>query len=310
MTRVLITGGFGFIGSSLAQRCLSLGHQVTLLSRSTHKINNADGLPCQRVIKDVCDLNREDIQNYDWLFHCASTVDNYNIKTNPSIDIRTNCNGTISVLECCRMFNPNIRIVFPSTFFVNGNLGLDRLPATSYSPCSPRGLYGATKLAAEHFCKAYHNVFGLNVVIARLVNIFGPGEQRNNNKKAAFNRMINLAVQGKQIDLYGGEFARDILYIDDAVDGLMTLMQQGLPGKVYYVGSGQWIRVRSFVEMVVEEACAGVIVDVDTPEFHLATGIEDFWCDPSPLESLGWKQRISLREGIRRTIKSYRSGNG
>lgn len=308
MARILITGGFGFVGSSLAKRCCAAGHEVTLLTRSVDKLWNVDGLPCRSVVKDVCQLNQSDVDGVDWLFHCASTVDNYNILDNPYLDANTNCLGTLSLLESCRKVNPDARIVFPSTFFVNGNLR--ELPATPDSPCNPLGLYGATKLAAEHFCRVYQNVFGLNTVIARLVNVFGPGEQRDNNRKAALNRMINLAVQGQQIDVYGERSWRDILYIDDAVDGLLALMEHGLPGKTYYVGSGVCVRVGQFVEAVVEEAGSGTIRYVDPPPFHLATGIGNFWCDVSPLKALGWKPKFILREGIRRTIEEYRRTDG
>lgn len=309
MARILITGGFGFVGSSLAKRCCAAGHEVTLITRSVDKLRNVDGLPCRSVVKDVCHLNQSDVDGVDFLFHCASTVDNYNILDNPYLDANTNCLGTLSLLESCRKVNPDARIVFPSTFFVNGNLR--DLPATPDSPCNPLGLYGATKLAAEHFCRIYHSVYGLNTVIVRLVNVFGVGEQRDNNKKAAFNRMIQTAVNDGTIELYDhGETRRDILYVDDAVEALLVASKHGIPGKVYYAGQGFGMKVGAFAEAAIEETGKGRIIGTEPPPFHRATGINDFWCDPSPLRELGWKPRISVREGIRRVIANYRGTDG
>jgi len=265
-------------------------------------------LTCRMVIKDVCCIDAGDIEGHDWLFHCASTVDNYNIHSDPLVDATTNCLGTLAVINACRTCGSPIRIVNVSTFFVNGNL--KELPATADSPCNPLGLYGATKLAAEHFCRIYHNVFGLNSLTARMVNVFGPGEQRDNNQKAALNRMINTALHGGTLSVYGESSLRDILYIDDAVDGLIVLMKRGCPGMTYYVGTGVGVKIGAFAEAVVEEAGAGAIKYTEVPPFHSVTGIESFWCDPSPLMSLGWKPRISVRDGIRHTIAAYRASNG
>jgi nucleoside-diphosphate-sugar epimerase len=305
---VLITGGLGFIGSGIVRECLNRGHSVFILSRSTDKLPNIDNLPddVTYIIKDVCDIGVMDVAGKDWIFHCASTVDNYNILDNPTLDTHVNCLGTLALLEACRKYNPHARIVFPSTFFVNGNL--DQLPATPESPCNPLGLYGTTKLAAEHFCRIYRNVFGLDTVVARLTNVFGVREQWDNNKKAAFNRMIWLAVNGEPISLYGnGDTRRDYVYVDDAARALVLLAERGNPEQVYYIGGGVGIKIGALAEVIIEEVGSGRIVNVDTPDFHKSTGMADFWCNNGPMLALGWKPEVSIREGIRRVIAEYRS---
>jgi nucleoside-diphosphate-sugar epimerase len=306
--RVLITGGFGFIGSSLAKRLVELNHDVSVISRSTAKSRNVDGVTVNAMIMDIRDIKPHHVRGYDVIFHCASTVDNYNILSNPLIDTTTNCIGTAALLDACTKSNLDAKVIYTSSFFVNGNLA--SLPATPESPCNPRGLYGATKLAAEHFCRVYHSVYGIDAIVARLVNIFGPGEQRANNKKAALNRMIDLAVRGEVINLYGHKAQRDILYIDDAVDGLLAVMDGGGSGETYYIGYGKPQTIESFARTVVEEAKSGTIIESDTPRFHIDTGIGDFWCDPAPLISLGWTQKTETSEGIRKTISTYRLANG
>ena len=309
---VLITGGFGFVGSNLAHECVERGYDVTVLSGSESKKKNIADLEgkVEVIVKDVREIDKE-VENRDWIFHCASTGDNYNIFEEPYKDVDVNCTGTIAVLEACRQNNPDARIIYPSTFFVNGNV--DELPVGPESPCNPLGLYPATKLAAEHFCKVYlanketEKIESADVVIARLTNVFGPREQRDNNKKAAFNRMIGTAIGGGVINLYdNGIISRDYIYVDDAVSGLLTIADKGESGQVYYVGRGEGTKFKTMVDTMIEEAGGGTINPISPPKFHKASGIDDFWCDNSMLRGLGWEPKVNIREGIRRTIAWYR----
>jgi nucleoside-diphosphate-sugar epimerase len=307
--KVLITGGLGFIGSHITQRCVAEGYSVRLLSKTDRKIKNIQGIEdkVELVLKDIRDISREDVSGVDYLFHCASTTDNYNINNAPYLDIETNCTGTIAMLEACRRHNSSVRIIYLSTFFVNGNL--KELPATPESHCEPLGLYPATKLAGEHFCKIYGKVFGLDTVIARMTNVFGTHEQRNNKKKAAFNNLIELAVQGKDVPIYSnGEFTRDYIYVSDVTEALLTLAEKGERGRVYYVGNGTPIKFKKLMEIVIQEAGSGSLVPIEPPEFHKNVGIVDYYCDNSPLRLLGWKPKVSMQEGIRKVVQEYKNG--
>jgi fibrillarin-like rRNA methylase len=176
------------------------GFDVTILSISDKKLNNIEDFKdkVKLIIKDIKNISAEDVADKDQIYHLASTVDNYAVKEGrPYEDIEINCVGTISLLEACKNFNPAAKIFLASTFFVNGNV--DKIPVGPSAPCNPLGLYGATRLAAEHFFHIYHKVFGLNVVIARFTNVFGDYEQGSNKKKAGFNYMINQAVIGEEL---------------------------------------------------------------------------------------------------------------
>src|SRR3989344_3940295 len=200
---ILITGGMGFIGSHLAKRYVENRENVSLLSKSTSKIRNISGVKDQinLIIKDIREISESDVANKDYIFHFAGTVDNYAVKEGqPYKDIEVNCNGTIALLEAVKNSNLKTRIIFASTFFVNGNVS--KLPVDVNSPCNPLGLYGATRLAAENFCHIYNKVFGLDSLIARFTNVFGPFEKGDNKKKAGFNFMINQAVKGEEVQLY------------------------------------------------------------------------------------------------------------
>jgi len=306
---ILITGGLGLIGSRLAEKYVESGENVTILSRSDKRISNIKGLEDKITlkIKDINDISPEDVANQDYIFHFASTVDNYNINDQPHLDVNVNCNGTISLLEACRASNPNARVVYPSTFFVNGNV---ELPATPESPCEPLGLYPATKLASEHFCKIYNRVFDMNTVIARFTNVFGENEANDNKKKAAFNYLMGLALKDEEIPLYdAGNFYRDYIFVDDVADACQVIAEKGKTGEVYYVGNGKAQSFKELIDMVVEEAGSGTIKNIEPPEFHNRVGIKDYYCDNTPLKNLGWESKVPVREGIRRTIEHYKNGS-
>lgn len=304
--KVLITGGLGFIGSHLARRCVEDGDEVTILSRSDKKINNIKDIAHKVTLclKDIQNIG-EEVKGKDEIYHLAGTVDNYALKEGePYKDIAINCNGTIALLEACKNFNLEAKIVFGSTFFVNGNV--NDLPATPQSPCNPLGLYGVTRLAAEQFCHVYHAVYGLKPVIARFTNVFGPFEQGDNKKKAGFNFMINQALNGEELSLYSnGEFFRDYIFVDDVVDACRVLAARGTPNNVYYVGRGK-VKFKDLISLVAKAIPGTIIKSVEPPQFHNQVGIKDFYCDTTPLQELGWKPEVSLKEGIQRTVDYYR----
>lgn len=306
--KVLILGGMGFIGSHLSRKNVDLGNEVFILTRSRKKEENIKEIldRVNLIIKDIRDISEEDVKGMDIIYHLAGTVDNYSINNNPYYDIQVNCNGTIALLEAVRKYNPSAKILYASTFFVNGNL--DHLPANEQSPCNPLGLYGATRLAGEHFCKVYTNLFGLNVKIARFTNVFGPYEQGENKKKAGFNYLINLAVNEKELGIYkGGDFIRDYIYVDDVVEGCIKIIENGDSSKIYYISRGEKIKFKFLIDMINKRIPGLKTKDVFPPVFHQKIGIKDFYADNSELTKLGWKPQVSLEEGIKRTIEFYQS---
>lgn len=305
--KALITGGLGFIGSHLARKLLSKGIDVIILTRSKKRISNIYDIKDKLKIieKDLLDINME-VEDMDYVFHCASTVDNYNIHTDPYLDININCKGTIALLEACRKHNPKATIIYPSTFFVNGNL--DTLPATPESPCNPLGLYPATKLAGEHFCKIYNQIFGLNCIIARFTNVFGEFEEGTNKKKAAFNYLIKLAVENKEIPIYGnGDFVRDYIHVENVVNALLIIAKKGAVNSIYYVGEGKGTKFKNLIQMVVNITKSGRIKYITPPDFHNKVGILNYYCDNTLLKKLGWNMTTTLQEGIKRTIDFYKN---
>jgi nucleoside-diphosphate-sugar epimerase len=304
---ILVTGGLGFIGSNLAKYYYALGNDVEVLTRSLTKKQNLNGYKDINIkLRDIKYILKEDVENKDIIFHCASTVDNYNIHDNPYLDVDVNCTGTIALLEACKEHNPDVLIVYPSTFFVNGNP--ENFPVSDQNKENPLGLYGATKLCAENILKTYQRVFGIKSKIVRLSNVFGPGEQHDNNKKAAFNRIVYDMVHDKTVKIYnGGEIKRDYIYIEDVITAIEIVTQKGKLGteQIYYVGLGMPTRFIDLVNSIISIAHAGKIEFIDSPPFHKAVGIDDFWCDVTPLKKLGWIPRCTVQMGIRELVVRY-----
>ena len=304
--KILITGGLGFLGSNLAHKLVDGPNEVIILTKSTNKLFNIAEIKdrVKIILRDIKNIG-DAVKGMDIIYHFAGYTDNYGILENPYVDIQSNCVGTVSLLEACREYNPNVRIVFGSTFFVVGKPHSN--PVNEYTPCNPVSLYGATRLAAEHFCRVYNNVFNMNVVIVRFTNIFGIREQMANKKKAGFNYLIAQALRDEEISMYGkGDVRRDYLYISDAVNACIVVAMRGISGEVYFIGSGKGTSLHQLLQNVIEIAGTGKIGSVPPSELHKKIGINDFWCDIRKVQELGWEPKVSIHEGVEKTIHFYK----
>ena len=300
---VLITGGLGFIGSGLANR-LCGEHSVTVLSRSARGASRLRDPARVRVRERAIEaVTAADVEGADLVIHCASTVHNYHVLDDPKVDVRTNCDGTLALLEACKVRRP--RLLFVSTFFVYGNPR--QLPVDEDSPCEPLALYPATKLAAEHFCSLYGRLHDFHVNVCRLTNVYGPGEAFDNTKKGALNFLMRRAQLGEPIGVYGGgEFVRDYLYVDDAVEALWAVATKGARGERYLAGYGEPVAFKDIIEHLLRlTGRRSPVSAMEPPRFHDVVGIKSFAANTAKLRALGWAPRVGIEEGLRRTLESY-----
>jgi len=308
MKKIMITGGLGFIGCHLAELCIEKGYDVTIVSRSDSKLDNIHKIKdkVNLLLLDVKDID-EEVKGFNYIFHLAGSTDNYAIVDGkPYKDLEMNCITTLALLEAVKKHNQKARVIFASTFFVNGKV--EKLPVTLDTPCRPLGLYGATRLAAEHFCHIYHHIFDLDVVIARFTNVFGEREQ-GGKKKAGFNYMIKQAVEGNEIQVYdNGDFYRDYIYVTDVASACLVIAEKGKSDATYYVGRGEFVKFKKLVDIVVKKTNVK-FKSITSPDFHKRVGIKDFVCDNTELKKLGWVPKVSLEEGIKKTIDYYKSLN-
>ena len=238
--KILITGGSGFVGSHLCDSLISNGHEVIIFTRNLQKNQNISHILDKITIEsvDVTDSSKLEKKILDVkpeiIFHLAGQTSHKLSFENPLYDIDANAKSTLTILETLRKSELNSRFILGSTFVVIGRP--ESLPINEDSPCNPTSIYGASRLASENYCKIFNQVYGLDIVTFRITNSFGPREQYLTSEKNAINFLIYNASKGKEITIYNeGKFFRDVIYIDDVISGLDTIMNKGKKGNLYWI---------------------------------------------------------------------------
>src|SRR3990167_10467740 len=303
-TSYLITGGYGLIGSALANL---LAGNIIILTRSEknkHRLTK----DVKTIVKDLLRIEKTDLEGIDIVYHLASTVDNYSVLTNPYLDVETNINGTIRLLEICKNLSRKPKIIFLSTFFVYGNeYDKTKIPINENSKTDPLAIYPATKLCAESIIKLYSRLYDIPYLILRLTNVYGEKEDYKNKKKGALNYLIMQAVKGKPLSIYrGGNFRRDYIYVTDVISAIKFLESESIINDTYLVGFGESVLFKDLIKYLnFITNNKSPIRTVSPPEFHKIVGIENFVADTSKIRKLGWKSIVGYKEGIKKIVDIY-----
>ncbi|RDJ32179.1 MAG: NAD-dependent epimerase/dehydratase family protein [Crenarchaeota archaeon] len=306
--KILITGGLGFIGSHLCDKLIK-NNDLTIITKSTSKIQNI-------LAPSKINIEKIDITNFstvekiikknspEVIIHLAGQTSHSQSFENPLYDVDINSKSTLFMLETMRKLNLNCEFILGSTFVVVGKP--KKLPINEESPCQPTTIYGANRLLSEHYCKIYHDVYGLKTKIFRITNSFGPREQITANKNAV-NFLIHQAYLNNKIQIYfSGKFFRDLIYVDDVVSGIKTVLKKGRSGNLYWISSNTktWFyQLGNLLHQLTD-------VDVkyiDPPPYTKKTDVGNFIVDNSKLKSLGWKPKISVKDGIEKTIEYFKN---
>ena len=310
---VLVTGGLGFIGLNVSQRLLELGANVTVLDNFMPTgISKQLSELLAHIKVAIADIRDEEkvervVRDQEVIFNLAGKSGAADSNKTPLNDLDINCRGHLNVLEACRVFNPGVAIVFPSSRLVYGKP--QYLPVDEKHPLAPESIYAAHKLAVENYHLIYGRLYGLKATVLRISNPFGPFQAGEGRAYGIANSFIQAAVSGRPITLFGdGSQRRDYLYIDDLVEAFLRAAP--LPesrGRTYNIGDGQGTSLLELAEMAVLEAGRGEIVHVPWPEEYLAIETGDYLSDISlARQELGWSPGTDIREGIARTVSSYR----
>lgn len=301
----LVTGGYGLIGSGLVN---NLDGNITILVKSGRGKERIKKTNVKILRKDLLDITKRDVIGQDIIYHCAGTVDNYNILTDPYIDVNTNINGIIRLLEACKDLDKKPKIVFFSTFFVYGNIyDQTKEIITEDSKTDPLALYPATKLCAEDILKVYSRIYNIPYIICRLTNVYSEHESYNNKKKGALNYMIMLAVKGQPLSVYkGGNFYRDYIYLDDVISAVKFLEEKSVYNETYIIGYGKPVLFKDLIDYIYQLTDKkSEINHIEPPEFHKAVGITNFIADTSKINNLGWRAQIDYKNGLSKIVDAY-----
>jgi UDP-glucose 4-epimerase len=312
--RVLITGGLGFIGSSLAVPLAEAGAEVTLVDAMIPDYggNLFNIAPVRdRVKVNFCDVRDPHAMNYlvqgqDFIFHSAAQVCHIKSLSDPFPDIDINIKGTAVLLEACKHHNKTARIAKLGT---RGQYGASaRLPVAEDDPMNPKGIYEVSLLAAEKIAQIYNDVHGIPTTLFRLTNIYGPRAQMRHSRFGVANWFIRLAIDGETIKVFGdGRLKRDFVYIDDCVAAILaaTISPQAA-GQVLNVGDDRPSCFRELAETVVRVAGRGAWEFAPFTAERAAQEPGDFYSDISRIRALtGWSPRTTLDDGVRASLEYY-----
>lgn len=312
---VLITGGLGFIGSNLAIALVKQGAHVTILDNMMP--NQGGNLFNIEPIKDNVDINFSDIRDRlaveqlvkgkDYIFHLARQTDHILSLTDPFPDIDINVRGTAILLEACKKYNPEVRLIYTGT---RGQYGKAvKIPVSEDAPTNPRGIYEITNLTAEKMIQVYHDVHGIRSIMLRLTNIYGPGSQMKHNHYGVVNWFIRLALDNETIPVFGdGKLKRDFLYIDDAVDAIIRCaLANRCYGEIINVGNDKPDTFLTLVKCIIHIAQKGRFAFTPFSPERKAQEPGDFASDVTKIKRLTrWQPKTPLETGLRKTITYYR----
>ncbi len=310
MLKLLITGGLGFIGSNLVDSLSKKNHKIKILTKTFSKKNNIKNS------YDKVEIEKINLTNFkrlgqiiekfkpDIIIHLAGNTSHSKSFEEPLEDIDSNSKTTLFMLEKIRELGLSCKFVLGSTFIVIGKP--TKLPVTESTPCNPTTIYGTNKLASEHFCKIYHDVYGLDTVIFRITNSYGPREQVISTKNAV-NFLIYEAFNRKEISIYNkGKFFRDFIYIDDVVSGINVILKKGKSGELYWISSGKKTWFYEFAN-ILEKNTNCTVVYPRTPTYTKKVEVGNFIVNNAKLRKLGWSPKISVNVGIKKTLDYFQS---
>jgi dTDP-glucose 4,6-dehydratase/UDP-glucose 4-epimerase len=312
--QILITGGLGFIGSNLARELVAQGAKVTLVDSL---IPQYGGNPFNiedirdKVIVNVCDVRDPFAMAYllkdkDYLFNLAGQTSHMDSMSDPQTDLDINANAQLSILEACRKVNPDIKIVFASTRQIYGKP--DYLPVDEKHPIRPVDVNGINKLAGEWYHLLYNNVYGIRACALRLTNTYGPGMRVKDARQTFLGIWVRLMLEGKPIKVFGdGLQLRDFNYVDDCVEALLLAgASDQANGKVYNLGSQEFIGLKALADLMVNLGFGGAYELIPFPPERKSIDIGDYYSDFSLIsQDLGWMPSVALTEGLEKTIRYY-----
>jgi UDP-glucuronate 4-epimerase len=292
VARYAVTGAAGFVGSHLAEALVARGHDVVGIDCFTDyydpalKEDNARGLDVRRLDLAIDEL---DVSGLDGVFHLAGQPGVRSFGDVFELYLRRNVLASQRVFEAAAA--AGARVVFASSSSVYGEA--ESYPTSEDTTPRPVSPYGITKLAAEHLGRAYARSFGLDVVVLRYFNVFGPRQRPD----MAFPRIVAGLQEGSAFELYGdGGQSRGFTYVGDVVEATVAAMERAAAGATYNVGGGAEVSMLDAI--AVFERVAGRTLDVRSgppvPGDQRRTK-----ADTSRIEAeLGWRPRTSFEQGV------------
>ena len=304
----IVTGGAGFIGSHLSKYLISKGIKVTVIDNfSTGSESNLKSIRTKITLVN-CDISDNSIddyfQNVDVVFNCAAIVGVKLATSKPLEVLDQNISNVRKILDLCR--KNNALHIFISSSEVYGN-SLD-MPVSENSVLVPVSPYGLSKIVGETYCSSFKRKYGINSIIIRLFNVYGPGQDTNGLSWVLPSFIIKL-LKNKKITIHGsGNYTRDFTFIDDTIRGIFLASVKGTYGEAYNIGTGVETSITDLGKLVIKK----MNLSNDKSHFIRNRSFQIYrrCADISKAKNdLGYTPSISLSDGVSKTISFFKLAN-
>ncbi len=298
--KYLVTGGAGFIGSHIARELLKQGHQVTIIDDLSNSKKENVPVGAEFFEGSITDANlvRESMQNCDGVFHLAALVSVPKSMADPKYTLEVNALGTLRILEAMRELKIK-KIVYSSTSAVYGDQG----SAKNTEDMTPQTLspYAYAKLESEYLIKTYSHLYGIQSVIFRYFNVFGPGQDPSSPYSAVIALFTDKIQKSEKISVYGnGSQTRDFIFVDDVVNANLLAMNSSVTAEVMNIGRGESISILDLISTL------GKIFDRKIEPQFKSPRVGDIvhsCADISKARNLlGFDPKVTLDEGLRKCL--------